>query len=131
MSYITELFPSSIVDIHDKRHEQDQAYVDCIIATIKFQIYVYMEDYIGNTFDYDTLEWIDGLDQTQQSRIIDRVVRYFRKNGIMVTIAGTYTYNSYQTNATDNFNMYLIDFTTLTVKFTVREEREYMKAYFN
>lgn len=131
---IDSMFPTSIYELYNERLVADQPIIDCIVASIKFQMwYQIQEGFAPYNFQYDTNEWLFLSDQNQKLRVIDSVILYFRSRGIRCYL------NNYQKfNQTTNggsplpgayFNYPTSMTTTLYVEWFVRQGQEYMKAY--
>ena len=127
---IDDFFPSNIIDLNVYRSINDEHLVYLIIVSIKFQIYYNIQNNLDTTFTYDTTEWIGDYPLEQQSRVIDRVIRFFRKRGIKCRIANGPNFNFYSMVGAE-YNATNVQFQVLTISFVIRNEREFMKSYFN
>lgn len=134
-SFLDPMFPTSITDIITSTDALDQPYVNCIIASINYDIYIAVQNQNCTYFLYDSTEWLQLLSSyEQQSRIIDKVIQAFRLKGIRVAPANFSRYNQYKYYAYDSpYNLAAGcssgDFRMLNVHFSVNNEQEYMKSY--
>jgi len=124
------MFPTDIYELYNERLVADQPFVDCIVASISYDIYYNISEGLQSYFLYDTAEWIGNQSNEQKVRVIDQVILYFRSRGIRCYLDNWYKFN-YNTSqipmASENSNRAPV--TILKVEWLVRQSQEYMKAY--
>lgn len=131
---IDSMFPTGIYELYNERLVADQPIIDCIVASIKFEIwYRISEGFMEYRFLYDTNEWLFLSDQNQKLRVIDGVIRYFRARGIRSYLQNYQNFNQVVQGGTPlpgtYFNYPTNLSTVLCIEWFVRQGQEYMKAY--
>lgn len=125
---VDSAFPMDVYQMYNDRLTNDQSWVDTLVASIKYQIYDTIQNYLPSNFQYDAGEWIGDLDIQSQSRIMDQVIKYFRARGIRVYLLNTVLFNNnvmFGVTQIDNSTNFLL----VTVEWFIRDQQEFMKAY--
>lgn len=143
----------SIYDLHKLSLEEDEPYINLICEDLSELI---QEKFLAKEtiFYYDTAMVTENLEPVQSNRIMDEVIKYFRKRGIRINIAPQEVYddveaavasgvdiqfNNYYFYLNDSYAPYYISFRQfnylidknyiLEIRLNIRLEQEYMKSY--
>lgn len=132
-------YPQDIYELYNDTLNREQSYVDLIVDSINYAIYVMMNGGYDDSqqapagayqFDYDTTEWIGTHDMLMQSRVTDQVIKYFKTRGIRVYVKNDILLNLNTPLYFDGtYNLQGTNINILTVQWFIRENNEYMKSY--
>src|SRR6185369_11287746 len=125
---VDSTYPKDVYELYNDRLDSDQLWVNAIVASIKYGIYYNVSYNLISNFQYGATEWIGTLDIQTQSRVMDQVIKYFRKRGIRVYLRSTYLFTNViaygVTQISNSANFLLVN-----VEWFVRDQEEFMKAY--
>lgn len=73
--------------------QQDAPFIESIIESVNTLIEVNVENNVME-FNFDFLSIVIDLKKEQINRINDEVIKYFRANGIRISMSGEYVYDT-------------------------------------
>lgn len=117
----------NIYDMYNQYLTQDQPVVDAMVTAILAEINNVITNNLEPKFNFVVTPYLENLDMNSKTRIIDQVIFYFRNNGIRCYINNPSFTDPYAYAV--NYNRIGAEFTELTISWTIRSSREYMKTY--